>query len=443
MGIRCQAWPFSPTAPDDAPIVLVTPEGFVQPGFQDLLVRWRAQARLDRIVLDECHLTLDRNPTFCTAFSSLWTLGLMEVPLLFLTATLPPAREADFWRQLRLAFALPAPTVLRTATGRANIAYEVRQLPRGQTATDAVRNIVASSPSQGATIVFCRQVTIAVRLAQELNGLLYHADLEAKEDMLLRFLTSSNRTMVAITALSLGLDKPDISLVGHVDDPYDLVGYVQESGRVGRDGRACAALILRTQSQPPLMMDWPLREYLFGRAGRRVCRRTLLNGYLDGDSDHTSCQVDEARCDICRQTATQPWTGGSLSSPMIKMPPPSSTSAGADEEQAFQRRQTCVPVERTLSPFRSNCGCWKPCTTSACTAWWARTNIILSKIVPGKTALRTTRSNRLYKDEFDMINSLGAIFMGFHKAFVIVGNVRGLVTMYETKANLANTLDYS
>ncbi|KAL8686415.1 MAG: hypothetical protein Q9218_007122 [Villophora microphyllina] len=300
-GINCREYPISPSDLDDLKILLVTPEVFVRPEFRDLLNRLRTANRLDRIVLDECHLLLDRDPSFRTAFLQLWELALVETQLLFLTATMPPSRESDFWRALRLRYVSPTPLTLRTTTTRANIRYEVRSLPTKEDIVPEVRQLIAGAWLWDKILIFCTTIDMVESLAQELGSLRYYAKLPNKDEMLQQFDRPECRTMVATTALSLGLNKQDIGLIVHIDHPFSLLNYAQESGRGGRDGRECHAVIVRASAEDSLAMDWPLRQYLWGTGSQPSCRRVALDHYLDGRVDRTQCEEnkDEKLCDIC------------------------------------------------------------------------------------------------------------------------------------------------
>jgi superfamily II DNA helicase RecQ len=80
---------------DEAKIIFITPEEAVTSVFANFLNQLRTARQLDQIILDECHLILDSS-SFRTAFDQLYQFNRTKVPLLFLTATLPPSHESDF-----------------------------------------------------------------------------------------------------------------------------------------------------------------------------------------------------------------------------------------------------------------------------------------------------------------------------------------------------------
>lgn len=207
----------------------------------------------------------------------------METQLLFLIATMPPSRESDFLRALRLASISPPSSTLRTATTRANVRYEVRSLPTREVIVPEMQRLIAGVSLFDKILVFCTTVDMVESLARELGSLLYHAKLADKNEMLRQFDRPECRTMVATTALSLGLNKQDIGLVVHVGHPFNLLNYAQESERGGRDGRECHAIIVRTSSEDSLSMDWSLRQYLWGIASQHlaICLEMLSRIFTD------------------------------------------------------------------------------------------------------------------------------------------------------------------
>jgi len=305
-GICCREWSVPLSSLNDLKILLVTPEALVRPEFRDVLNRLRTTNRLDRIVFDECHLLLNRDPSFRTAFLQLWELALMETQLLFLIATMSPSRKSDFWRALRLASISPASRTLRTTTTRVNIRYEVRSLPTRESVVPEMRRLIAGVSLFDKILVFCTIVDLVESLAQELGSLRYHAKLTNKNEMLRQFDRPKCRTMIAIIALSFELNKQNIDLIVHVGHLFGLLNYAQESERGGRDERECHAVIVRASAKDSLIMDWPLRQYLWGIGSRPSCRRVTLNHYLDERIDRTQCEKNEHEelCDVCEAKAS-------------------------------------------------------------------------------------------------------------------------------------------
>jgi superfamily II DNA helicase RecQ len=214
----------------------------VTSAFANFLNRLRTARQLDRIVLDECHLILDSS-SFRIAFDQLYQFSRTEVPLLFLTATLPPSRESDFWQRLTLS-RVPH-HIFRTATLRSNIRYTVTPLSTMAEIIQRIKQIIQQI-SIGRIIIYSLDVQTVEQIADVLNVVRYHSRYEKKEDALQQFISNQARTIVATSALRLGIDLPNVRAVIHIRAPRNLLDYAQESGRARRDGEISDAIILQS-----------------------------------------------------------------------------------------------------------------------------------------------------------------------------------------------------
>jgi superfamily II DNA helicase RecQ len=93
---------------DSASIVFVTPESAMTKGFAGFIIRLQEMHQLDRIVVDECHTILDGTPKFRPKLRQLGELGLKGVQMVYLTATLPPRDEEEFYRLTHFKGARPS-----------------------------------------------------------------------------------------------------------------------------------------------------------------------------------------------------------------------------------------------------------------------------------------------------------------------------------------------
>jgi superfamily II DNA or RNA helicase len=281
LGIRCAAWDWR-RPPEDATIVLVTPESAVTASFGAFLSRAQVTKRLDRIVIDECHVVLDAG--FRPALQRLDELTGVGVPMLLLTATLPPTVEG----RLREAMGWESdPRLIRRPTVRRNLRYSVVECT-GRAKEDVVRALVESEA--GKVVVYMNSRDAVERMAADLDARFFHARLapEAKSQLLADLRSGEVRVVVATGALGVGVDVEDIRLVVHADVPRSLIDYAQESGRAGRDGEASRAAIVGSGR-----CDEDVRKYM-----RATCRRKVLDAYLDGD-DRERCRTGEEACDRC------------------------------------------------------------------------------------------------------------------------------------------------
>jgi superfamily II DNA helicase RecQ len=124
VGIPSTMWNLQ-SRPHGERIVITTPESAVSQGFMTFLNQLQGACQLDRIVIDECHTILDATDTFRTRMRELGELGKLGVQMLFLTATLPPSVEEEFFQMIKIR--MPTADIFRDRTQRKNIAYSVHE----------------------------------------------------------------------------------------------------------------------------------------------------------------------------------------------------------------------------------------------------------------------------------------------------------------------------
>ena len=218
----------------------VSPERLQSRSFLDHL----RQMRVSLIVVDEAHCISQWGYDFRPSFLHIVQVRKLfpSVPVLALTATATPVVVEDIQRCL----GFKAPNVFSMSFARSNLSYVVR--PTEEKVTELI-HILRSVP--GTAIVYVRSRKRSKQISDELNraGInadYYHAGLyvEDKEDKQNKWMDNECRVMVATNAFGMGIDKPDVRLVVHVDVPNSLEEYYQEAGRAGRDGKRSYAVML-------------------------------------------------------------------------------------------------------------------------------------------------------------------------------------------------------
>ncbi|KAI7458059.1 hypothetical protein KC351_g18349, partial [Hortaea werneckii] len=337
--IDCAVWS-ARHAVDGASIVLVTPEKALSPEFGSFVGRLRQTQRLDRIVIDECHVILNDRWDFRQRLQQLGLLAYAETQMLLLTATLPPSEEQKLFE--RMYWRRDGVRLIRASTVRSNIAYSVIDGPEESRPRIALLAALVESvlrdPEQleGKVVVMCESKP-GIRAIAE-SGLFpcepFHADMtdERKDEVLQEFRAGRIRTVVASSSFNMGIDIADIRLVVHIDEPRSLLDYGQGSGRAGRDGSASRAIIIRGGLG---FGDERVKQYMDRH--RSQCRRIDIDRYLDGDDARERCQTDELQCDWCQQQSE----AAKMTAVKIK--------EEAREERAVvasQTRQRSVPQSR-------------------------------------------------------------------------------------------------
>ena len=218
----------------------VSPERLQSQSFMERL----RQMPVSLLVVDEAHCISQWGYDFRPSFLRIAEVRKLfpKVPVLALTATATPVVVEDIQRCLQFR----ETNVFSMSFARSNLSYVVRHTEEKAT---ELAHILRSVP--GTAIVYVRSRKRAKQISDELNRLgiradFYHAGLyvEDKEDKQNKWTTDQCRVMVATNAFGMGIDKPDVRLVVHVDIPNSLEEYYQEAGRAGRDGKRSYAVLL-------------------------------------------------------------------------------------------------------------------------------------------------------------------------------------------------------
>ena len=196
------------------------------------------------IVVDEAHCISQWGYDFRPSFLRIAQVRKLfpNAPVLALTATATPVVVED----IQHCLAFKASNVYSMSFARDNLSYVVREAE--EKVTELI-HILRSVP--GTAIVYVRSRKRTKQICDELNRAGIHADfyhaglyVEDKEDKQNKWTTDQCRVMVATNAFGMGIDKPDVRLVVHVDIPNSLEEYYQEAGRAGRDGKRSYAVLL-------------------------------------------------------------------------------------------------------------------------------------------------------------------------------------------------------
>ena len=223
--------------------------------------------KVSMITVDESHCISQWGYDFRPAYLKISEIRklLPGVPVLALTATATPEVVKDI--QKRLDFR--EENVFRMSFERKNLAYIVR---RTENKAEELLHILTSV--QGSAIVYTRNRKKTKEVSQFLNeqgitATFYHAGLnnDVKDQRQKSWLSGESRVMVATNAFGMGIDKPDVRLVIHVDLPDSPEAYFQEAGRAGRDGQKAYAVLLYAKSDKATLSKritdtFPDKEYI-------------------------------------------------------------------------------------------------------------------------------------------------------------------------------------
>jgi len=292
----------------DLDLVYVAPERLVKPRCLDLLSR----ARIALFAIDEAHCVSQWGHDFRPEYIGLSVIAqrFPDVPRIALTATADELTRKEIIDRLGLA---GAPSFV-ASFDRPNIRYEIVDK---QNSSAQLKAFITERHRGDAGIVYClsraKVEDTAVALTKAgIIALPYHAGLDAEtrarnQD---RFINEDGVVIVATIAFGMGIDKPDVRFVAHLDLPKSIEAYYQETGRAGRDGKPSSAWMVFGLSdivQQRRMIEESSGSETFKRgsigklnalvslAETATCRRTHLLGYFGETPKAGRC----GNCDNC------------------------------------------------------------------------------------------------------------------------------------------------
>ncbi|WP_155388955.1 DNA helicase RecQ [Catellatospora paridis] len=287
-------------------LLYLAPEGLASGAALRLLER----GKISLFAIDEAHCVSQWGHDFRPDYLALSVLHERwpDVPRIALTATATTATRTEIAQRLQLTQA----RLFVSSFDRPNIQYRI--VPKNDPKKQLLELLRTEHPGD-AGIIYCLsrasvEKTAEFLVQQGIDALPYHAGLDAatRAANQSRFLREDGMVMVATIAFGMGIDKPDVRFVAHLDLPKSVEGYYQETGRAGRDGLPSTAWLaygLQDVVQQRKMIEGSAGDAAY-RRGLAVhldamlalcetvqCRRVQLLAYFGQPSD--SC----GNCDTC------------------------------------------------------------------------------------------------------------------------------------------------
>jgi superfamily II DNA helicase RecQ len=314
VGIRPLVWSIG--CKQSASLVIVSAEAACTQSFLEYCHQEVSKQRLERIVVDEAHLTVTASDYRPCMGQLGWYVRQIRTQTVWMTATLPPVTQEEFLEHNKLV----KPQIIRESTNRPNIRYVVTREKGAGTLVEKAARLVQLSWSRedlfdhqrDKIILYCRTREDVAQLVDLLGCPSYTSTSGTEEEkklIITQWLSTPTQPALAATsALGPGFDHPFIRWVIHINAPGLMSDFSQESGRAGRDGAKACSIVMISQAWKP-QLETPLspdQEAMQLYLTQQYCSRGILSQFLDTEPHWRWCMAEDEVCQVCSKPHIEP-----------------------------------------------------------------------------------------------------------------------------------------
>lgn len=315
-GLTCEEWLGPQSCGEIQQLVIVSADRAVTGEFGHYAKGLELHGQLAHMFFDEVHVAFT-DTSYRERLRELWRLRYMDCPFTCLTATLMVQLE-DVLREKLL---IPEARLFRRSTARRTIRYSVQD--SGDEAPSAfglkvIQRLVLPAGKRG--VVYVRSYATGGAVSGALTCPFYKARADDKGELLQEWMGSCG-WIVATGALGTGINIEDIVFVVHIDRPYGLTSFAQQSGRGGRGGEVSDSIVVvRVKTTSGRRRKEVLSEYCVEHVDEEAmteflqvkgCRRQVMAKHFDGETEGVDCRsTDSILCDWCRVNVRRPMIPG-------------------------------------------------------------------------------------------------------------------------------------
>lgn len=299
-----------PRLKGDASIIIVSADMAVTSSYKDQILQLHQRRPVIRIVVDEAHFFFTDN-NFRDALKRPYMLRLFPAQLVLLSGTIPPAAE----QTLYTAFGITSPITFRSST-TSRLDLYFKKYPIEENIQDAIQQcqrIISDLMTRGnweskdRYLIFVRSKQHGEQVSESLRIPFFHASMSLKDATYRDWVVGKHIGLIASNALSAGTDYSAVRAVIHVGSPFDMITYVQQCGRAGRDGQWGECHLIPIQigkpsaEIPDIRGIYRMYQTAFDppRANSSSCLRWYPTLFLDGETAACYELPDAVHCFNC------------------------------------------------------------------------------------------------------------------------------------------------